>query len=145
MSDRHEPDPPVAAGEAATNELAPRQKKRKTAGRRKPARPRPRLTPASIGRVLLRHAEGPTPEKRLVVAVITLALSDLFSQDEDLRQSARDFLQGQNLDHWASSIGLDGTFVRELAQMSGYLPRPEPMPDDRNPTESAETNDAGLQ
>ena len=91
-----------------------------------------RLAPApvnirAIERLLLRHvstpASGPTPEQRLVVAVICQAMVDSRAGTTQQRTEARTYLRGPCLDFWATSIGLEPEFVREIAIKAMYLPQ----------------------
>lgn len=85
------------------------------------SRLKPRVSIRILEKVLLNQAEGPLPEKRLVVAVICQALVDVRGLDRDHRRSALEFLLGHDLDIWASLVDLHPAYVRELAQKSGYL------------------------
>lgn len=84
--------------------------------------PPPLVKIRTIERMLLRHATGPIPEARLVVAVICQAMADCRSGSKDDRRTARAFLYGRNLDAWAALVDLDPTFVREVAIKTHYLP-----------------------
>jgi hypothetical protein len=84
--------------------------------------PPPLVKIRTIERMLLRHANGPIPEARLVVAVICQAMADCRSGSKDDRRTARAFLHGRNLEAWAALVDLDPTFVREVAIKTHYLP-----------------------
>lgn len=83
--------------------------------------PRPRVGMKTLERVLSRHAELSTPEARLVVAVIALAIVDCMSTTECVRRQARRFLLGDALVQWADLVGLEPYFIREVARKAGYL------------------------
>jgi hypothetical protein len=83
--------------------------------------PPPLVKIRTIERMLLRHATGPIPEARLIVAVICQAMADCRSGSKDNRRTARVFLYGGNLDAWAALVDLDPTFVREVATKTHYL------------------------
>lgn len=76
----------------------------------------------AIERLLLRHATGPTPEKRLIVAVICQAMTDSRCGNKDELRSGRLFLEGRNLDVWAVLVDLNPVFLREVACKTHYLP-----------------------
>lgn len=84
--------------------------------------PRPLIGIRAIERLLLRHATGPTPEKRLIVAVICQAMVDARSSNKDELYSGRAFLQGHDLDAWADLVDLNPAFLREVARRLHYLP-----------------------
>jgi cytochrome oxidase assembly protein ShyY1 len=84
--------------------------------------PPPLVKIRTIERMLLRHATGPIPEARLIVAVICQAMADSRSSSKNERRTARNFLYGRDLDAWAALIDLDPTFVREVAIKTHYLP-----------------------
>ena len=75
----------------------------------------------TIERLLLRHTINTSPEVRLIVAMICHAITDLRSSYDLYRRSARHFLEGRDLDHWASMIGLEPDFVREVILKTGHL------------------------
>lgn len=83
--------------------------------------PRPLVGMKTLERVLNRHAELSTPEARLAVAVIALAIVDCISTKEGVRREARRFLLGDALVQWADLVGLEPYFVREVAREAGYL------------------------
>ena len=84
--------------------------------------PPPLVKIRTIERMLLRHAIGPIPEARLVVAVICQAMADCRSGSKDDRRTARAFLNGGDLDAWAALVDLNPAFVREVAIKTHYLP-----------------------
>lgn len=84
--------------------------------------PRPLVGIRAIERLLLRHAIGPTPEKRLIVAVICQAMVDSRCGNKDELRSGRSFLEGRDLDAWAALIDLNPVFLREVARKTHYLP-----------------------
>jgi cytochrome oxidase assembly protein ShyY1 len=84
--------------------------------------PPPLVKIRTIERMLLRHATGPIPEVRLIVAVICQAMADSRSSSKNEHRTARNFLYGRDLDAWAALIDLDPTFVREVAIKTHYLP-----------------------
>lgn len=84
--------------------------------------PPPLVGIRAIERLLLRHATGPTPEKRLSVAVICQSMVDSRCGAKDERRTARAFLRGHGLDAWADLVDLNPTFVREVAIKTHYLP-----------------------
>jgi hypothetical protein len=84
--------------------------------------PPPLVKIHAIERMFLRHALGPTPEKRLVVAVICQALVDARTGSRHEQRTARRFLGGPDLDAWADLVGLPAAFVRDVAIRTHYLP-----------------------
>ncbi|WP_301100422.1 hypothetical protein [Propionivibrio sp.] len=84
--------------------------------------PPPLVKIRTIERMLLRHATGPIPEARLVVAVICQAMADCRSGSKDDRRTARAFLNGGDLDAWAALVDLNPAFIREVAIKTHYLP-----------------------
>ena len=84
--------------------------------------PLPLVNIRTIERMLLRHANGPIPEARLVVAVICQAMVDCRSGSKDDCRSARSFLCGDDLDAWAALVDLNPAFIREVAIKTHYLP-----------------------
>jgi len=83
--------------------------------------PNPLVKIRVIERVLLNQAQGPLPEKRLVVAVICQALVDARCGDKANRRSALVFLLTRDLNSWAALVGLLPTYIRELALKTHYL------------------------
>ena len=92
--------------------------------------PRPLVSIRVIERLLLRHATGPTPEKRLIVAVICQAMVDSRCGSRDDRRTAQDFLRSGVLDGWANLVDLHPAFVREVARKTHYLPDAQEDPTD---------------
>lgn len=84
--------------------------------------PRPLVSIRAIERLLLRHATGPTPEKRLVVAVICQAMVDSRCGNKDALRSGRAFLEGRDLEAWAALVDLNPGFLRDVARKTHYLP-----------------------
>ncbi len=83
--------------------------------------PLPLVNSRTIERMLLRHANGPIPEARLVVAVICQAMIDSRGGSKDDRRTASSFLCGGDLDAWASLVDLNPAFIREVAIKTNSL------------------------
>lgn len=84
--------------------------------------PRPRIGLQVLEKILNRHVQVVCSESRLVVAVIALAIQDCLDRsDLKLRQEARRFILGPNLQRWCDLIGLHPDFVRAIARKAGYL------------------------
>jgi hypothetical protein len=84
--------------------------------------PRPLVGLQVLEKILNRHVQVVCPESRLVVAVIALAIQDCLDRsDLKLRQEARRFILGPNLQRWCDLIGLHPDFVRAIARKAGYL------------------------
>jgi hypothetical protein len=83
--------------------------------------PLPLVNSRTIERMLLRHAKGPVPQVRLVVAVICQAMIDCRSGAKDDRRTASSFLCGDGLDTWASLVDLNPDFIRIVAIKTHYL------------------------
>lgn len=90
--------------------------------------PPPLVGIRTIERMLLRHATGPMPEKRLIVAVICQSIVDSRCGAKDDRCTARAFLRGCDLDSWADLVDLNPAFVREVAHKTHYLPEAPKKP-----------------
>jgi hypothetical protein len=101
---------------------------------------KPVVSIGAIHRVLMRHAQGTEPEKALGVAVLTLAIADcrgglrlspppptrtrLSQHQAQIRRrrlEAGVFMHGEGLRAWAGLLGLNASFVRDLAIKTGYL------------------------
>lgn len=76
---------------------------------------------ASIERMLNNHVEYPTPESRLIVAVICQAFVDCNTGSERLREQEKQFFFDGRLDKYAALIGISANFVREVALKTRYL------------------------
>lgn len=97
-------------------------------------RPPSKRQQARLQRILLRQVDRVSPESRLVVAVIALAMMDAQHPHEDIRRDARRFLRGRGLGQWCDLVGLEETWVRELAERGGWL---APVPDVQRQTAPA--------
>lgn len=84
-------------------------------------RPPSKRQQARLQRILLRQVDRVSPESRLVVAVIALAILDAQHPHADIRGSARRFLRGRDLGLWCDLVGLEDAWVRELAERGGWL------------------------
>lgn len=87
--------------------------------------PAPRVSASALIKVLLRHASaapaGPSPEQRLIVAVLVQTMVDARFGTSAERQQARRFLLGNDLSAWTQWVQLEPSFVREVAIRAGYL------------------------
>jgi hypothetical protein len=90
--------------------------------------PQPLVGIRAIERMLLRHTVTPTPEVRLVVAMICQAMADCVVGGPLARADAESFMHDWRLDAWADAVGLNPEFVREVATKALYLPAaPQPF------------------
>jgi len=86
------------------------------------APPPPRISVPAVQRLLLRHVAKVSPEAKLWVAMISQAMGDAISRDDNQRQRARRFLtSGTRLVFWCELLGIELGFVREVAIRTGYL------------------------
>jgi hypothetical protein len=83
--------------------------------------PPPLVRIGLITRVLMRQPLMPTPEARLVVAIIVQAISDCIEGNDREREDARRFLRSDRLDYWSNLLGIEAALVRQVAMRAGYL------------------------
>ena len=81
----------------------------------------------AVSRMLLRSVDASCPEARLIVAMIAQAMEDCASKVYVDQLQAERFMRSWRLEVWATAVGLDPGFVREVAIKTQYLSPTEPV------------------
>ena len=78
---------------------------------------------AGLDRLLLSHSVSKSPEAKLLIAVITQAISDCKNDaiGPAGKKDAKDFLSGPRLDSISDLLGIEGEYIRQLCKRGGYI------------------------
>ena len=78
-----------------------------------------------LEKVLLRNiakiSDTPTPEQRLLVAVIAQAINDLKISHDKTRREAEEFMNSDVLKKYTELLGMEVSAVFDIARKSGYM------------------------